>query len=115
MSPNFALIFPSPAWNDPPLKKKNQTALTPQQNKENSSRSEKVHFLADAIVGATVNLIPQSAKMAFPMTLSSMILPLLAFSAFLCTLCVSAVYFRVTAVPVYPRIPINFNVTGNLR
>jgi hypothetical protein len=64
MSPNFALILSAPAWNNSPVKKENQTAPTPRRNKGNSVPNRKTHFIAGAVVGATVNLIIQSTQMA---------------------------------------------------
>src|SRR5215831_7957591 len=62
MSPNFALILFALAWNDRAVKIATRNYATAKP--VNSMPHENTYFLAGAVVGATVNFIIQSVKMA---------------------------------------------------
>src|SRR4029077_4548547 len=109
MSPNFALIWFVPAWNDPPVKKEKSQRHLRQNEKRNSMPNGKTHFVPGAVLGSTVNLIINDFA-----------------SAFLCFLCArppkrfwrrraSAVNSGSLRLVPAPHNSTYFNVTGNLR
>jgi hypothetical protein len=88
MSPNFALIFSVPTWNDPPVKIRKT---------KGTGRFTPPHLFATHLF-------------AIPCLVFALPRALLRYKRF----GVSAV-FPVSAAAPHPRNPINFNVTGNLR